>query len=85
MEDQELRALIQSEIRSGRLPRCAKQHHLFGGRGEGAPCVCCGQMIYAGSVQFEVECVGSAFLMHMHCYDEWCKACEVTRPGSHAA
>lgn len=84
MDDSKLRALIESEIRSGRLPGSVEQDRLFGGAGEGGLCVCCGETIGAGAVQFEVLGAGSTLLMHMHCYDEWCKASELLRQESRA-
>ena len=77
MDDSKLRALIQSEIRSGRLPGSAEHDRLVGGTGEGGACVCCGQSISAGTVQFEVLSSGPVLLMHIHCYDEWCKTSEL--------
>jgi hypothetical protein len=82
MDDSKLRALIKSEIRSGRLPGSAEEDRLFGGAGEGSPCACCGETIGAGAVQFEVLGNGPTLLMHIHCYDEWCQASELLRQES---
>ena len=75
MDDQELRELIQDRIRSGHLPAASARHTLFGGKGEGSPCVCCGRLITAAQIQFEVDFAGAAVIqMHLDCHDEWLRA-----------
>jgi hypothetical protein len=75
MDSQELRALIQSHIRAGRLPRSLAPHKLFGGKGEGTPCACCARLITAAQIQFEVDFgVAGVVEMHLNCHDEWMRA-----------
>ena len=75
MNDQALSALIQSHIRSRRLPHASARHTLFGGKGEGVPCDCCGRLITVAQIQFEVAFAGGVVIqMHLVCHDEWVKA-----------
>ena len=73
MDEQELRELIRLRICSGTLPLCSDPHTLFGGNGEGGECDCCGQQIVAAQIQFDVDCCGDTFQMHLRCYDAWRK------------
>ena len=75
MDEQELRELILSHIRSGRLPPASTKHGLFGGKGEGGPCGCCERLITAAQIQFEVDFTAAVVIqMHVTCHDEWMKA-----------
>lgn len=75
MHEQELREVIQSRIRSGLLPHASAAHGLFGGKGEGVPCACCGRLITASQIQFELDFAGGTVIqMHLACHDEWRKA-----------
>jgi hypothetical protein len=75
MHDQELPESIRSQVRSGRLPSSSTRHTLFGGKGEGGPCACCGRLITAAQIQFEVDFADAVILqMHPSCHDEWIEA-----------
>jgi hypothetical protein len=74
MDNRELRELISSNIRCGRLPSASTIHSLFGGKGDGDPCVCCSRLILSTHVQYDIACAGTDFSMHLHCYNEWRRA-----------
>jgi len=75
MDDKELREAILGQIRAGRLPSASTKHTLFGGKGDGDPCACCGRLITSAQIQFEVDFTGVAVVeMHLNCHDEWVKA-----------
>ena len=72
--DAELRDLIRTRIRLGRLPT-AKGHRLFGGRGEGTPCACCDRFITSSQIQFDIESPRAggwvSHAMHQDCFELW--------------
>lgn len=71
MDEQTLRAQIRGYIRSGRLPLASARDGLFGGKGEGGNCDCCGDPITPAQIQYEVEHGAATLQMHLRCYDEW--------------
>ncbi len=74
MNDQQLVRQISSKISSGQLPLHSEQQQIFGGRGDGYPCSCCGSLITAAHVQFEIEDGPRCLQMHLPCYNVWRRA-----------
>ena len=68
-----LRARVRRLLASGVLPLRSGDQKLFGGRGLGQTCACCGGTISASEVLFEIECLeGSPALpMHLRCLEAW--------------
>lgn len=71
MNEQTLRALIQTRIGSGVLPPHAGSLRLIGGAGDNVSCDCCGSKITATQVQYDFECLTSMARMHRDCYLIW--------------
>jgi hypothetical protein len=74
-----LRELIRAQILAGELPS-RHEHQIFGGKGDGSRCSCCGQSINRGQVLYEVTVptaygAPAAFTMHMPCYNIWQAEC----------
>ncbi len=64
------RRLIAERLAAGTLPRCRAQR-VFGGRGEGAPCGCCGELIAPAQIQYDVDDAEQIIPMHLQCYRLW--------------
>ena len=66
--------IIAERIASGALPRYRK-HQLFGGKGDGHPCSCCGETISPAQVQYDVELTDRdtvvLLTMHRECFGMW--------------
>lgn len=72
---QNLRKVIRSRISAGKLPR-NEQLQFFGGKGSGGVCACCGQLISAEQIEYEVVAIdrhgeASSLVMHLSCFDIW--------------
>src|SRR5579872_4602530 len=81
--DAELRDLIRTRIRLGRLPK-AQGHRLLGGRGEGTPCACCDRFITSSQIQFNIESPRAndwvSHAMHLDCFELWRKESRASAP-----
>ena len=70
--DSDLRTQIRWRLATGALPRRSERQRLYGGRGEGQPCACCGRPVCATDVLYEVESPGHLPLaMHLQCFEVW--------------
>lgn len=71
MEGPERASNIAHLLELGQLPR-KEPMKVWGGRGEGAPCACCGRRICASQVQYDLEYPELPILrMHFRCYMDW--------------
>jgi hypothetical protein len=68
-----LRARVRSLLATGELPLRSDDQKLFGGRGVGQTCACCGGTISASEVLYEIECAegSQALPMHLGCLEAW--------------
>ena len=68
-----LRARVRRLLATGVLPLRSGDQKLFGGRGVGQTCACCGGTISPKEVLYEIECLeGSQTLpMHLRCMEAW--------------
>lgn len=84
----ELRDLIRTRIRSGRLPR-PQGHRLFGGRGDGTLCACCDRFITSAEIQFDIESPAAdgweSHPMHLDCFELWRSEAQAITPRLAAA
>ncbi len=72
-DNSDVRELIRAALLSGRLSR-PTGHHIYGGKGDGVSCACCGETVTPSQVQYDVEwdLAGQVALsMHLRCYDAW--------------
>jgi hypothetical protein len=81
--DVELRDLIRTRIRTGRLPSL-QGHRLFGGKGDGALCACCDRFITSSEIQFDIESPRAdgwvSHPMHLDCFELWRSESRATAP-----
>lgn len=74
MNEQEIRALIDSRVRAGILPS-ESPAKTFAGTGEGANCDCCGLVITERDVQYEVDFASEGMrrtvVAHRDCHRIW--------------
>jgi hypothetical protein len=68
-----LRARVRRLLATGVLPQRSSDQKLFGGRGIGQTCACCGGTISTHDVLFEIEDPDSAqpLPMHLQCLEAW--------------
>ena len=67
-----LRARIRWQLHTGALPWHDGSYKLYGGRGTGQRCDCCGCDIGVEDVLYEVEAAEHSLLaMHLRCFDAW--------------
>jgi hypothetical protein len=65
------RAEIRRRLQAGVLPR-VRPDAIWGSRGTGVPCDCCGRGISALDVMYELDFKsGPALRMHLPCYQAW--------------
>ena len=80
LSEADLRAHIRWQLRTGALPFQEEQQKLYGGRGSGQRCDCCGCDIGIQDVLYEVEPPDHLPLaMHLHCFDAWAIESELRR------
>jgi hypothetical protein len=72
LSEADLRTHIRGKLEAGALPFRAANQKLYGGRGGGQLCDCCGRAVCTHDVLYEVESPGRALLaMHLRCFDAW--------------
>jgi len=77
----DLRGHIRWLLETGALPLRSEEQKLYGGRGSGQRCDCCGRGIAASEVLYEVESPEHSLLaMHLQCFEGW----EAESSGRHS-
>jgi hypothetical protein len=69
----DLRAHVRRLLATGVLPLRSRDQKLFGGQGVGQTCSCCGDVISASDVLYEIECPErpQPLPMHLQCLEAW--------------
>jgi hypothetical protein len=87
MNQKELRKLIRGRVRIGQLPP-AFDGKTYGGRGRDTACDCCGEIISADEIEYQVEFIPPrgesrrAFVSHVKCHWIWSEESDLQRRRS---
>ncbi len=83
-----LRLVAASATADGRLPPVGP-HRVHARRGKDKPCACCGKVITAAQIQYDLELIKRpwklAAPLHLACYEAWYAAAESSLTGGSAA
>ena len=84
MAKERLKALASEAIRSGQLPRCGPNHRVYGGKGDGSRCACCGKPIDRAQIQYDLDStpreLTEQLSLHLDCYLAWLAASDTLPP-----
>jgi len=83
LPEAELRRRAREKMQRGRLPP-SSDGPIWGGRGNGLPCVVCESPIGADEVEYEVADGdgGEVFRFHLPCHSVWQFECVPTHTGA---